>query len=268
MIQNNSRKSLIGILLSGILLLAGVQPSVAADDYVLGPSDVLTVTVYGHDDLKTTVRVTNNGYIVMPLIGQVKVGGLKISDAVNKLTTLLADGYIINPQVNIFIEEYRSKKAIVLGHVNHPGIVELRGHMTFFELLSKSGGLKEGAGNTATIKRKVNGKKQVIVVDLKSLIERGDLSKNVPIHDGDTVYIAKGGTCYVTGEVDHPDAYPCDNVTVLKMIALAGGFTGKASKSSVKIIRVVNGKKTVLEDVDLDTLVQPDDIIVVPESFF
>ncbi|HEB69348.1 MAG TPA: periplasmic polysaccharide biosynthesis/export protein [Desulfobulbus sp.] len=251
-----------------VLLLGGAQKSVFADDYVLGPGDVLTITVYGHDDLKTTVRVTNNGNIVMPLIGQVKVGGMKISDAVKKLTALFADGYLVNPQVNIFIEEYRSKKAIVLGYVNHPGIVELRGHMTFFELLSKSGGLKEGAGDTATIKRKVNGKEKVIVVDLKSLIDRGDLSKNVPIHDGDTVYIAKGGTCYVTGEVNHPDAYTCDNVSVLKMIALAGGFTGKASKSSVKIVRMVNGKKKVLKDVNLDTPVKPDDIIVVPESFF
>lgn len=251
-----------------ILLFCSVPTLGFADDYIVGPGDVLSITVYGHDDLKTTVRITNNGYIVMPLIGQVKVGDMRTSAVADKLTALLADGYIVDPQVNIFLEEFRSKKAVVLGHVNKPGLVELRGQMTFLELLSQSGGMKEGAGKTATIKRTVDGKRKVIVIDLKSLIEGGDLSKNIPILDGDAVYVSKGGTCYVIGEVDDPDAYPCDNVTVLKMIALAGGFTGKAAKSSVRIVRVVNGEKTLLKDVDLDSHVQPDDIIVVPESFF
>ena len=259
----------IPCLFVALFLLGGLAGTGrAVDDYIIGPGDVLSITVYGHDDLKTTVRVTNNGNIVMPLIGQVKVGEMKTSAAAEKITALLADGYIVNPQVNIFLEEFRSKKAVVLGQVNKPGLVELRGHMSFLELLSQVGGLKEGAGNSATVKRTVDGKEEVIVIDLKSLIEGGDLSKNLPIRDGDAVYIAKGGTCYVTGEVEKPDAYPCSDVTVLKMIALAGGFTGKAAKSSVRIVRMVNGEKTVLEDVDLDTIVQSEDIIVVPESFF
>jgi polysaccharide export outer membrane protein len=76
--------------------------------------------------------------------------------------------------------------------------------------------------------------------------------------------------CYVTGEVEQPGSYPCgEGATVLKLVALANGFTGKASKSSVRIVRVVNDKKTVLKDVDLDTtLVFDNDVIVVPESFF
>lgn len=263
-----SQFRLVCVLFCTLLYFCGVSETGAADDYVVGPGDVLSITVYGHDDLKTTVRVTNNGYIIMPLIGQVKVGELKTSEVADKLTALLADGYIINPQVNIFLDEFRSKKAVVLGNVSKPGLVELRGHMTFLELLSQTGGFKDGVGNSATIKRTVDGKTQVIMVDLKSLVERGDLSENVPILDGDAVYISKGGTCYVTGEVDKPDAYPCDNVTVLKMIALAGGFTGKAAKSSVRIVRVVDGKKTVLKDVELDSKVQSEDIIVVPESFF
>jgi len=263
-----SQQWLTWISMSAILLFCAVPGVGFADDYVVGPGDVLSVTVYGHDDLKTTVRVTNNGYIVMPLIGQVKVGDMKTSAVADKLALLLADGYIIDPQVNIFLDEFRSKKAVVLGHVNKPGLVELRGSMTFLELLSQSGGLKDEVGKTATIKRNTDGKQQVIIIDLKSLIEGGDLSQNVPILDGDAVYVSKGGTCYVTGEVDDPDAYPCDNVTVHKMIALAGGFTGKAAKSSVRIIRMVDGEKKVLKAVELHSLVQPDDIIVVPESFF
>ncbi|RUM40645.1 MAG: periplasmic polysaccharide biosynthesis/export protein [Desulfocapsa sp.] len=240
-----------------------------ADDYLVGAGDVLKIDVYDNPDLKTTVRVTNDGKIVMPLLGQVKVGGLIVSDVAKKLTRLLADGYLVNPQVNIFIEDFRSKKAIILGQVARPGIVEIRGTTTFLEAISNAGGLKEVAGDVATIKR-ISGKKpEVIVVDIKSIVEGGDLSHNIPIHDGDTIYISKGGMCYVTGEVKNPDAYSCDkDTTVLKLIARSGGFTGKASKSSIRIVRLVDGEKTIFKDVDLHSQLQANDIIVVPESFF
>ncbi len=251
------------------LALTSIPGRSHAENYIIGPGDVLKIDVYDHEDLKKTVRVTNNGTIVLPFIGRVHVGGMSIPDVTEKLTTLLADGYIVNPQVNIFIEEFRSKKAVILGHINKPGIAELRGTTTFLEIISQAGGLKEGAGDTATIKRTKNGKQEVIVVNIKSIVEGGDLSQNILIHDGDTIYISKGGMCYVTGEVDDPDAYPCNKeTTVLKLIARAGGFTGKASKSSVRIVRLVDGEKTILKDVDLNSSVLSNDIIVVPESFF
>jgi len=241
-----------------------------AADYVVGPGDVLRISVYNHNDLDTTVRITEDGHIVMPLIGQTKVGGMKTSAVTAKLTRQLADGYIISPNVNVFIEEFRSKKAVVLGHVNKPGLVELRSSTTFLEIISRAGGFKEGAGDTATIKRKPGKKKKnIIVLNIKSLIEGGDLTQNVLIQDGDTVYVSKGGMCYVTGEVEEPDAYPCDkDSTVLSLLARSGGFTGKASRSSVRIVRLIDGKKTVLKNVDLNTPVLADDIIVIPESFF
>jgi len=257
------------VFLVAILFCSFFPVQVFAEDYLVGSGDVLKIDVYDHDDLETTVRVTNSGTIVMPLLGQVKVGGMRISDVTEKLTQLLADGYIINPQVNIFIEDFRSKKAVILGHVNKPGLVELRGNTTFLEIVSHAGGFKEGSGDTATIKRITKDQQEVIIVNIKSIVEGGDLSQNIPINDGDTIYVSKGGMCYVTGEVDHPDAYPCDrDTTVLKLIATAGGFTGKASKSSVRIVRLVEGKKTILKDVDLHSEVKANDIIVVPESFF
>lgn len=244
------------------------QPGIA-EDYIVGPGDVLKITVYDHDDLKTTVRVTDDGFISMPLLGQVKVQGMKTTDITNELKKLLANGYIVNPQVNVFIEEFRSKKAVVLGNVNKPGLVEIRGETNFLEILSQAGGLKEGAGDNATIKRVKGDKQEILVLSLKSLVEGGDLKQNISIHDGDTIYIPEGGKCYVTGEVTKPNGYPCDqDATVLKLITLAGGFTGKASKSGIHIVRIVNGQKTTLDDVELDTPVLADDIIVVPESFF
>lgn len=238
--------------------------------YIVGPGDVLEISVYDNDDLKTTVRVGTDGNIVMPLLGSVEVEKLSIPQVSKKITDLLADGYLVNPQVNVFVKEFRSKKVVVLGRVRVPGLIELSGPISFLELISKSGGLESDAGDTATIKRQMSGKDKIITINLVSLIEGGDLSQNVPILDGDTVVVSKSGMCYVTGEVEKPGSYPCGNrSTVLKLIALAEGFTGKASKSSVRIVRVVDGEKKVIEDVDLDTtFVYDNDVIVVPESFF
>ncbi len=264
-------------LLSGIrpaaaalcLLLCVLCTAAAAEDYIIGPGDVLKISVYDNDDLLTVTRVSETGVVILPLLGQVKVNGLSISKASQRIAELYSDGYIINPQVSVFVQEFRSKKAVVLGHVNRPGLIELSGPTTFLELLSKAGGLAPDFGETATIKRTVNGKSKVIPVNIKSLTKGGDMSQNVPIREGDTIYISKAGMCYVTGEVKAPDAYACDgDVTILKLITLAGGFTGKASRSGVRIVRLVNGKKTVIKDVEMDTPVQPDDVIVVPESFF
>lgn len=255
------------LILLLVALAAGFSYSA---DYIIGPGDVLEISVYDHADLQTRVRVGSGGTIVMPLLGQVQVSELTITKVGEKITALLADGYLVNPQVNAFVIEFRSKKVVVLGRINQPGLIELSGSINLLELISRAGGLQADAGETATVKRKVEGKDKIIPVDLDSLIQGGDLSQNIPILDGDTVVISKSGMCYVTGEVKKPGSYPCKGgTTVLKMIALANGFTGKASKGGVKIVRVMGDKKTVYDDVDLDTtLVFDNDVIVVPESFF
>lgn len=241
-----------------------------AKDYTVGPDDVLKITLYDHPDLETKVRVNGNGHILMPLLGHVNVNGDTIVEISVKLAALLADGYIVNPQVNVFIEEYGSKKAVILGTVKQPGLYELSGQTTLLELISKAGGMAEDSGITCTVKRLTEkDKTKIIVVDMRALMEGGDISQNIIINHKDNVYVSKAGMCFVTGEVRKPDAYKIDeDTTVIKAITLAAGFTGKAAKKGVRVIRIVKGAKTVLKDVDLDTPIFPDDVIVVPESFF
>ncbi len=242
-----------------------------AEDYLVGGGDVLAISVYDNEDLTTKVRVSSAGTIVMPLLGQIKVQGETVNGITDKITRLLADGYLVNPQVNIFVEEYRSKKVVVLGNVRIPGLIELSGPTNFLELVSKAGGLERDAGDTATIQHKKNNAEgaDVIVIDLLALIEKGDLSQNVQIIDGDTVFISKAGMCFITGQVERAGTYACGTgTTVLRLVALAGGFNGKASKTSISIVRIVNNEKTVFKDVDLYTALQENDVVVVPESFF
>lgn len=256
------------IVVAIVFIFCGIC-QVQAEEYRVGPGDVINITVYGHNDLTTRVMVNSNGKIAMPLIGQVKVSNLSIPGITKRISDMLADGYIVNPQVNVFIEEFRSKKVVVLGRVRQPGLMELSGAITFLELISKAGGLTEDAGDTATIKRRSEKGTKVLIIDMVSLIEKGDLSQNVQIMDGDTINISKAGMCFVTGEVKNPGTYPCgSDTTILKIVALSGGFTGKASESSVRIVRVIDNKKKVFKNVALDTKLQQDDVVVVPESFF
>ena len=186
LILNTSSNSIYTFYITFFILLGAIlchsQVSHSAD-YIVGPGDVLRITVFEHDNLGTTDRITENGFIIMPLLGPVKVGGSTIPEVSEKLSSLLADGYLVNPMVNIFVEEFRSQNTVVLGQVNTPGLIELSGPTNLLELLSKAGGLKEESGETATIKRTKNGKEEVIVVDLIMLFEGGDLANNITIQD-------------------------------------------------------------------------------------
>lgn len=119
-----------------ILCIVGVA---LAQDYIVGEEDILKITVYDNPDLSTTARVSGDGMIKFPLIGEIKVAGLTTSQISREIASRLADGYVIDPHVSVFIEEYKSKKTTILGQVVKPGIYALSGNTTFLELLSKAG---------------------------------------------------------------------------------------------------------------------------------
>ncbi|OQX17592.1 MAG: periplasmic polysaccharide biosynthesis/export protein [Desulfobulbaceae bacterium A2] len=261
---------LLRVLCCCLLALGWGIRAWADSNYLVGEGDVLRISVYQNPDLETTVRVSGDRSILLPLLGNVSVKGLTIPQVSAKIAKLLSDGYIVNPQVNVFVAEFRSKKAVILGHVKNPGVYELAGPTTLLELISKAGGLAENAGDSALIKgKKEDGSETSRTIDIKALLEAGNLSENLSIQDGDNVYINKAGFCYVSGEVQRPGAYKIDNkTTVIKAITLAGGYTGKASRRSVNLVRIINGEKKTLGSASLDTPVEDEDIIVVPESFF
>jgi polysaccharide export outer membrane protein len=255
------------IILSFIIIFMFVASFARSQDYIVGPGDVLDISVYDNPDMTTTVRVSGDGVIILPLLNQIDVAGLTISQVSDKVATLLADGYIVNPQVNVFVTEYRSKKAVILGQVVSPGLYELRGHTTLLELVSEAGGLSRDAGDHAIIKRHISGgdgnkTEDVITIDLRKLIEQGDMSQNIQIVDGDSLFISKAGVFYVNGKVNRPGSYKHEeNITLIKAISIAGGFADEAAKKSVSIIRKINGRKSVLEKVSLDEQILPDDVI-------
>jgi polysaccharide export outer membrane protein len=307
---------------AGLLVLLLPLSATAQQEYVIGEGDLLRVTVYDNPDLTTEARVSGDGRISFPLIGEVVVNELSVADAEKAIAAMLEAGYIVKPQVHIFIAEYKSKKVTVLGEVAKPGIVILRGASTLMEVLSDAGGITLNAGDTIVIQRKLikpsperriarslaekdekkentnkddkneNAKKDAannilsvltekkektenkendelnVIVDTKRLFEEGDVTANVPVQAGDSIYVPKAAFVYVNGEVKTPGAYKITNgLTVLKAITIAGGFTIKASESRTRIIRKTE-KGEVKIKAKFDDLVMPDDIIMVPESYF
>lgn len=240
-------------------------------DYILGEGDVITITVYEHPDLRTTARISGDGMITMPLIDKVPAVDISVSLLAKNIETLLADGYIINPQVNVFIEEFRSRKATILGEISKPGLYELRGQTSLLELISKAGGLTEHSLERAIIHRNssTSETQQTLTIDLRQLLQEGRSIKNITIKDGDNIFIPKKETFFVTGQVNKPALYNYETgLTVIHAITMAGGLTDKASARRIQIIRTQNGREQLLKGVRMDQAIQPNDVIVVPESYF
>lgn len=248
-----------------------------AAEYKMGEGDLLKISVYEHIDLTTEVRVGGDGRITFPLIGDVLVDNLTAPEVEKLLVKLLEDGYIKKAHVTVFIGEYKSRKVTVLGEFDKPGLIELTGEATLLEVISSAGGVSSDAGEILTIQRLSSetdtsgmAKDVVIKVNLKRLLEEGDISANIYVQDGDSIYVAKAAFVYVTGEVRAPGAYKITKgLTVLKAITLAGGFTEKAWKGRIKIIRTdEEGNEKVTKKVEMDVHLMAEDVLLVPESFF
>jgi polysaccharide export outer membrane protein len=256
-------------------------PPPAQADYVIGPQDVLSITVWDEPTMSRKVAVESDGTFTFPLIGRIKAGGLTLRQFEAELKKRLADGYFKNPQVSVAVEEYRSQRVFLVGEVRNPGTYPLTGNMTLVEALARAGSTMPTAGGEAIIVRAPAGKKsdrpllpgetpdaQVIRVDLLGM-QQGNLAQNISLRDGDTISVPRAQTIYVYGHVKNPGAYALQtkDTTVLQALALAGGITDRGASNRIKIMRVVAGKKKEIK-VKLTDPVLPGDTIMVPERFF
>jgi len=257
-------------------------------DYKVGGYDVLSITVYEEEDLsKSSVRVAADGFISFPLIGRIKVENLTTSEIEQLISRKLMEGqFLFDAHVSVMVEEYRSKQYLVLGSVKAPGKYYLREQERFLDAISRSKGIDfEQGGKQAMIIRTENPnteyeRKIVIRIDLEGLLNGSDQLSNIPLQDNDVLYFPKPEFFYIIGQVKNPGSFPYlqKRVTLVEAISMAGGFTQIAARNRTRIIRVENGVEKIIEvKVDAitnsgkkgqDVTVQPEDIIVVPESFF
>ncbi|MGA1794815.1 MAG: SLBB domain-containing protein [bacterium] len=259
--------------------------AVIHQDYTIGPQDRLKIEVWDNSDLTREVSVSLMGTFTFPLIGEVRAEGLTTDQVRRELVRLLADGYLIDPQVTVTISDYRSKQVNILGEVKEPGTYPYTKKTSLIEMISLAGGLTEEAGPDAFILR--SGQElpaglpgvgaagpsdsdpnfSMKRVDLHELLQAGE-NIYFLLQEDDTIYIPRADFYYVLGEVNRPGRYKLEkDTTVLKAITTAGGNTKKANLKRITVVREIDGKEGELP-VDLFQPIQPDDIIRVPESFF
>jgi polysaccharide export outer membrane protein len=242
---------------------------------VLGPGDEVEVTVYGAPDLSGRTRVGTNGNISMPLVGYIHVAGLSSSEAEEIVEARLRQNHVVNnPQVSVYVKEYTSSGISVAGEVSKPGVYSALGPHRLFDILQAAGGLTDRAASTVTISHR--GDVDPVSVDLPK--DPGELSRvNVDLLPGDTLVVPRAGIVYVLGEVSKPGGYVLNStggVTLLRVVAAAGGPTHSAAVGGTKMLRrTPNGLqeipvplKDLLRAKVADIPVQADDIIYVPSS--
>lgn len=263
-----------------LLLCASVASARQNTDYVLGPQDVVTVTVFDHPNLSGKFNIEADGTFTFPLIGRVKAAGLTPRALDEALRGKLSGNYLRDPQLSVTVEQYRSQKVFIMGAVTNPGAFVLSGNTTLIEALSRAGSTTNEAMGEAVIVRARPGREvtgpllpeqakdaEVIRVDLRQL-ESGVTSQNVVLQDGDTVVISRGEQVFLLGQVRTPGAYAIrKGTTLLQALALAGGVTERGAIGRTKVVRTVDGKKKELK-LKPDDLVLAGDTIVVPERFF
>jgi len=260
---------------------AGPVVEAPQDDYIIGVQDSVNVTVWENADLTGKFTVQSDGAITLPLVGRVKAAGLSLRGFEMQLTRALADGFLIEPRVAVTLDSHRGRRIFIFGAVSSPGAYALPEGQTLIEALVRAGYASASQVVVVRPKRPSSGPTlpenagdaEVIRVNLKELekdVEQGSLARNIPLHDGDTVFIPRSDPTriFVTGQVRNPGAYSItENTSVLQAVALAGGVTESAAINRLRIMRIVDGKQKTL-NVKITDVVQPGDTLVVPERYF
>lgn len=272
-------------------LSLSAQSGGSALDYRIGPDDLIQVTIYNipEQEARATprtviLRVSQQGAIVVPLVGEINVKGSTIADVQRELGKRYSK-YIRNPQVGVMVTEYRQRVS-VMGSVQKPGVFELTGPKTVIDMLALAGGVTERAGNQVHVYRQDDkGNRQSMVIDLlvlaNSMSTGADFNNtqavNMPVQAGDVINVPQSGMFYVDGAVGKPGSYPlARSYTLRQALATAGGLDPElADYAAVSINRRhgPNRMETIPVDLNsviagtaIDPQVLPDDVILVPMS--
>ncbi|HKS74633.1 MAG TPA: polysaccharide biosynthesis/export family protein, partial [Terriglobales bacterium] len=215
------------------------EPSLPKNsDLRLGAGDLIELSVYNVPELSTKTRVGSNGDVYLPLVDYVHVGGLTLQEAQSLLEKRYSDGgYLKDPHITLFVDEYASQGASLLGEVAKPGVYPVLGQQRLLDLVSSAGGFTDKAGRVVTITHRDEPDKPMTVTLSKNPSDNKE--SNVQVYPGDTITIHRADIVYVVGEVGKPSGFLMDSgsMTVLQAIALAGGVSRAAKLDGARIIR-------------------------------
>jgi polysaccharide biosynthesis/export protein len=262
-------------------------------NYVLGPDDVITIQAPDVEEISgKPVRIDMRGNINLPMVGRLQAAGLTADELESKIKERLKK-YLQEPEVTVFISEFRSQPVSVIGAVQNPGVHQVQGRKTLFEVLSMAGGLRPDAGYSVNITRKLEwgriplpnakddptGTFSIASVSVKSIMAATNPAENIAIRPEDVISVPKGELVYVIGAVRRSGGFILgenETMSALQVLSLAEGLDRFAAPQKAKIMRAVPNNGTRIEiPVDLKKLIagkgadmplKADDILFIPNS--
>lgn len=260
---------------------------------VIGADDAVTIVVLQSEELTKTWRVNGVGDLDLPLVGKIHAAGVSADQFQEKLTGALKQ-FIIDPQVTVYITEFRSQPVTVTGAVHRPGTFQTEGPKTLWTVLTMAGGLEKSPGAGVTITRQIkygmiplpyaklsgDGQYSTASLQLKDVLDTTSAESNLLIQPNDTVAVATDERLvFIIGEVIKPGAVELvthDSISMMQVLAAANGLSKLAAPGHSEIMRKNSqGLYEKVSSIDLKKLVNgriedrmlfPGDIVVVPSS--
>lgn len=244
------------------------------DQYELGPDDLISVTVHGHPDLNADLTINRQGYITAPLVGDVEAAGMTPRELAARLAELLGRDYLVDPQVDVDVEDFVSQWVMAAGEIRIPGRIPLKGGTRLKEILSEAGGFGDDAGEEITITRKVESSEEFVSIKIdRGSFESGE--SNPILSHGDIVTVSRAEYAWINGEVGSPGRVRIERgLTLLKAISESGGLTDWANRKRIQILAGEGKKPHVfnIKDIQSGRIADPElqggEIIVVKRRFF
>lgn len=277
--QDPARAALVlRFVLTAVLLalMLAVWPGAARAqearrDYILGSGDVIRINVYQNQDLSLETRINESGVISYPLLGQVTLGGLSVTEAERSIANgLLKGNFLRQPQVSILVMQVRGNQVSVLGNVSRPGRypLEMAG-MRLSELLALAGGVSQGGADVVTLSGVRQGKPVRVSVDIAALFTGVSNQEDPVVLNGDTLYVDRQPLVYIFGEVQRPGAMRLERgMTLMQVLAGGGGLTQRGTEKGIKVHRRGADGSIKALDVPMTAPLQDGDVVRVAESLF
>jgi polysaccharide export outer membrane protein len=166
------------------------RPPLRSAEYIIGPSDVLAVNVWKEPDISRTLPVRPDGKISLPLVGEVQASGLTASKLQDVITQKLKD-YIENPQVNVVVQEVKSRSFNIVGKVLKTGSFDLAKPTSVLDAIALAGGFQDFAkvSKIYVLRRMPDGSQKMLPFNYKQVIRGKQLDQNIELQSGDTVVV-------------------------------------------------------------------------------
>jgi polysaccharide biosynthesis/export protein len=260
-----------------------------AEEYTIGPGDVISVSIVDTPELGGKFRVSDSGVLQLPALSNpIPAAGQSPQQLARLIrAALIEEKQARDPKVSVFVEQFHGRTVTVLGAVMKPSVYPLERRTDVLEALSLAGGLAPNDGNIVTL---IRGRASaeatntpvgsVQILDLGKVVKGEDLAANVEVRNGDVLTVSSAAIVYVVGAVTKPGGFAMPDqssgLSVVQAVALAEGFTSVASTHKGLIVRQSSsdiGRQEIPVDVaalmtgkSTDIMLAPNDILFIPDS--